>query len=172
MKTTYLIRLLPLLTAASLLSVAFVPLAARAQDAAQPAATTTTAVADLAGMFSNFQIKPLTSGMLKVAGKLTITNVGAAKAKNVRVNFYVSTDTEIDPTDLVHTFSLADYNSGSSRLKSGGQVEIALKQKVVSFIGSLLEGQYLLIELVADNNTTTPADRHNVIAVGPISVPK
>lgn len=172
MKTNPLIRLLPLLTAVALLSVAFAPSAARAQDAAQPAATTTAAVADLTGTFPNFQIKRLASGMLKVAGKLTITNAGAAKARNVRANFYVSTDAELDPTDLVHTFSLADYNAGSSRLKSGGQVEIALKQKVVSFIGSLLDGQYLLIELTADNNTSSPADKHNVIVVGPISVPK
>ena len=47
---------------------------------------------------------------------------------------------------------------------------IMLQQKVVSFVGSLLDGQFLLIELTSDNNVAD--SKRNVIVVGPISVPK
>ena len=147
------------------------PAAVHAQEAQarETVAATTAKVSDLAGTFTDFQLNKTANGRYKIAGRLTLTNDGAT-AKNVRANFYLSTDSEVDPEDLVHTMNLADYNGGVGKLKRGQQVELELKQKVVSFVGSLLDGQFLLIELVSDNNVA--GSKRNVIVVGPISVPK
>lgn len=158
-----------LFLAAALLGV--LPVTGRAQEVqTQGTATAATAkLSDLAGTFTDFQLKKTPNGRYKLAGKLTLTNAGA-NAKNVRANFYLSTDSELDPEDLVHTMSLADNNGGVGKLKHGAQVELALQQKVVPFVGSMLDGQFLLIELVSDNNVAD--SKRNVIVVGPISVPK
>lgn len=150
---------------AMFLASVFVPTFVQAQTESVKSKET-----QLSGTFTDFQLQPTANGRYKLAGKLTINNLSPRAAKKVRADFYLSTDTELDSEDLVHSIDLARYNDGKGKLKGNSQVEVPLKQKVVAFVGSALRGQYLLIQLNADN-AVHPADHSDVIVVGPIQVP-
>ena len=149
---------------------AFAPSASRAQTPRNPRPPPRRQ-SPTSRTFPNFQIKRLASGMLKVAGYLRSPTLARPKP-GTSARIFTSQPMRVGPhRSGAHVFA-GGLKFRQFQAKSGGQVEIALKQKVVSFIRSLLDGQYLLIELTADNNTSSPADKHNVIVVAPISVPK
>lgn len=133
--------------------------------------TTTAQYADVSGALDNFHLKTLASGSLKVRGTLTIANHGAVAAKDVYATVYLSDDKTFDAEDEVYTIDLADYNKGKGKLKAGSQIVIPLSKKVSSFLASMIDGQYVIVQFNAKNNTPNTSDNHNVVVVGPVTAP-
>ena len=154
-----------------LAALALFSLASVFSPAAHAQGTTTAPYADVTGSLDNFHIKTLSSGSLKVLGKLTLANHGAVAAKDVYATVYLSDDKTFDPEDEVYTINLADYNNGKGKLKAGSQIVLPLSKKVSSFLAGMITGQYVIIQFSAKNNTPDTADNHNVVVVGPITLP-
>ncbi len=150
---------------AGLWAAALFPPSVHAQE------TPTPAYADLSGKVDGFKLRKLASGMIKIQGKITISNLSATAARNVRVNVYLSDDQTFDPEDRVYTVNLADNDGGKGKLKGNSQTVIPLKEKLAGFVATLIAGQYLIFQFDAKNETPTPADSHNVVVVGPIAAP-
>jgi hypothetical protein len=91
-------------------------------------------------------------------GKLTVTNLGSAKAKKSRIRYYLSDDAVLDPGDAVLKESKFD------KIKAGKSRTITFKHKLTGN----RPGRYIIAVLDIYNEVAESDETNNVRVYGPV----